>query len=284
MNAALIVSIIFALIIIGIGIAILVLICQSPPGEMTSSQDQGSSSCSKDADCNLQKVCKGRLGCCARCHKNGTCVAGQLVSGGRCAEVSNSSAGQQAAGERSKKSGAIDKHDSQRKTVEVPFAESMSFAQANMPPTEASSGNANLSITGCPSMASMPADRDDSFCMAKLCGPNGAATARVPGACCAVSQHGTCTPGVVSPSGACQTQVQQDAWANFGAAMPNTYMISTSGPKIGATMGGCKVAPINSSIQNFVGFFDSCAPKAAEPMFGREYQSDLAPQNFGSCG
>ncbi len=76
--------------------------------------------------------------------------------------------------------------------------------------------------------------------------------------CCGVVQNGQAVQGVMS-NGVCQTQVQQDMYSGYGTSMPNTYLISTSGPKVQATMGGCNVRPVQSSLQNYTGLFSGCS-------------------------
>jgi hypothetical protein len=137
------------------------------------------------------------------------------------------------------------------------------------------SSNAFQSQPGAPAMS-------DQFCMAKLTGQSEMGEV---GSVCSVAQNNVCVPGVVTASGGCQTTVQQSAWQNWGGHMPNTYLISTSGPKIGATMGSCDVRGIGSSIQNHVGFFPSCGPTAPTPVWGRENTSEFAQSpNYSSCG
>lgn len=122
----------------------------------------------------------------------------------------------------------------------------------------------------------------DSFCMAKLTGRTEMGEM---GSTCAVAQDNVCVPGVVTASGGCQTTVQQTGWQNWGCEMPNTYLLSTSGPVVGATMGSCNVRPIGSSLQNHVGFFPSCEGSAPIPQWGREHCSGFADcPNETSCG
>lgn len=122
----------------------------------------------------------------------------------------------------------------------------------------------------------------DQFCMAKLTGRSEMGDV---GSACSVAQDNMCVPGVVTPSGGCQTQVAQSGWQNWGCQMPNTYLISTSGPVIGATMGSCTVRGVGSSLQNHVGFFPSCGPSAPTPQWGREYSSEFGGSpNYPSCG
>jgi hypothetical protein len=73
--------------------------------------------------------------------------------------------------------------------------------------------------------------------------------------CCAHAVNGTCVQGAQMSDGSCQTQVSQSLYEGYGTEMPNTYVISTSGPKIGATMGSCTIRPVTSSFQNTVGIF-----------------------------
>lgn len=86
------------------------------------------------------------------------------------------------------------------------------------------------------------------YCTAKLCsgGENN---------CCAVAEHGMCVKGTMK-NGTCQTQVQQDMYQGWGSQMPNTYLISTSGPQVGTTMGSCTVRPVSSGLDNYVGLFE----------------------------
>lgn len=95
--------------------------------------------------------------------------------------------------------------------------------------------------------------------------------------CCAVSQHGTCVQGVVT-NGMCKTQVQQTQYEGWGAQMPNTYLISSSGPKVGATVGSCDVRPMTSGLQNYVGLFENSVSGAQTQGHG-QYSS--GPVNSG---
>ena len=156
----------------------------------------------------------------------------------------------------------------------------MSYQQANVPAAASSSSSCGNSLTAFQNYSGTP-KVSDAYCMAKVAGPNATGETGSP---CAVAQNNVCVPGVVTNGGACQTSVQQDAWAGWGPSMPNTYLISTSGPQIGVTMGGCNVRPIGSPIQNYVGFFDSCQPKPPTPQWGRQYSSDFAAPNYSSCG
>jgi hypothetical protein len=145
-----------------------------------------------------------------------------------------------------------------------------------------SQANTQNSASGCDVSAAQNHSggllTSDAYATAQVCAPG----IDFPG-CCGVVQNGQAVQGVMS-NGVCQTQVQQDLYSGYGPSMPNTYLISTSGPKVQATMGGCNVRPIQSSLQNYTGFFDACAPKAPEPNYGKQYENSYAPSNFSSCG
>jgi hypothetical protein len=270
-NGALIVSIVLALIVIGLSIAIVVLSCQTSD----STFPWPKMGCVSNKECG-DKLCNGTMGCCAVCSKKtGKCERGMLTADG-CKQQ-----------DPPKLSARMDKPNPRPKPNSKPKPKPNSNPKPKpnpnpqpTPDTEPAFSQSNMAYT----QANAPpgsADKSHAYCTAKMFGPN---VSGEEGSGCAVSQNNTCVPGVVSPSGGCQTAVQQDAWANWGSDMPNTYLISTSGPVLGATMGGCSVRGIGSSIQNYVGFFDSCSPKAPVPNYGREYASDFAAPNYSSCG
>lgn len=248
---ALIVSIILALIVIGLGIAIIVLSCESPnSGTFPWGPGKPSNKCGSNSECT-DKLCKGAMGCCAKCQKNGKCKQGILTANG-CVLPGES------------------KNEKSIKSLNKKKMSEPAFSQANM------QNSASASASGC--NVTTAQNHSDAYATAQVCAPG----IDFPG-CCGVVQNGQAVQGVMS-NGVCQTQVQQDLYSGYGSAMPNTYLISTSGPKVQVTTGGCSVRPIQSSLQNYTGFFDACAPKAPEPDYGRQYQNSYAPSNFSSCG
>lgn len=99
--------------------------------------------------------------------------------------------------------------------------------------------------------------QSDAVATQTVCGAGADRGDKSPGSCCGVAVDGAYVPGTISQNGACQTAVQQDGWANWGQKMPNTYLLSTSGPMVGVSMGGCTVRPISSSgITNYAGFWN----------------------------
>ncbi len=265
-SGALVASIILALIVIGLGIAIIVLSCQSPNGSFTWGHG---SQCKSNTEC-IDKLCKGALGCCAICDKGGKCKQGMLTANG-CTLSEDPSNNENTMEALSKK--IKEKVHFSKDNMEPKFSASNYYDQANVP-EGGFCGNQVTAAQNYP--GGLPVS--DSYATSLLCGPG----KYFPG-CCAVTQNGQAVQGVMS-NGVCQTQIQQDAWSGWGKAMPNTYLISTSGPKVGVSMGNCNVRPIQSSLQNYTGFFDSCKVKAPVPDYGREYESSYAPSNFSSCG
>lgn len=90
----------------------------------------------------------------------------------------------------------------------------------------------------------------NQYCQQLLCG--GAQNFQ---GCCATATNGMCVQGAVQDNGSCQTHVSQALYEGYGTEMPNTFVISTAGSKIGATMGSCVVRPVISSLTNTVGIF-----------------------------
>lgn len=161
---------------------------------------------------------------------------------------------------------------------------------ANAQSASANYGGANSTSGPYTSSAELPRNIVDPQLVSDkratevVCGP-GIGTGGGTGSCCAVAANDAYIPGTITESGACQTTVQQDSFANWGAAMPNTYLLTTSGPMTGVTMGGCNVRPITSAgITNYTGFWNSCEPKAPAPHFGRTYSSKFGAPNHSSCG
>lgn len=99
--------------------------------------------------------------------------------------------------------------------------------------------------------------------------------------CCGVCTSGISFKGVQAPNGSCQTSVMQSGFPGMGLSPPNTYVVSSSGPKFGVTQGSCSVNPVQSSIVNYTGFFDSCLPGTAPVDYSRP--GSYAPQ-YSSCG
>lgn len=172
--------------------------------------------CHKDSDCAAKNVCGGKEnGCCASC-VNGTCTAGMLTASG-CIPGSHSNA--------YGNSGSSDA--------------SMKYGAAAAAPAPAS-----------PSSSSLAAFESEMSCAShqdaylKACFMSGDHSEH----CCAVCVNGMSVPGTRGSDGVCQTTVQQAGYTGMGQQPPNTYMISSTGPRVGVSMGSCTVEPMGSGL------------------------------------
>ncbi len=219
-------------------------------GKMTNKNPDDK--CSTDASCS--KKCNGLMGCCARCI-NGNCETGALTSKG-C--MISSGTGKGSSNKVQQQGGMFSTNQN--------CGSSQSMSSYN----QQGQMNSALSGAGAPQCT----NNQDAF-MSVCSGDKG-----YPG-CCGVCSSGMAWQGIQTPDGSCQTSVQQTGYPSAGLAPPNTYVVSSSGPKVGVTMGSCTVSPMTSGLQNHAGFFDSCMPNMAPADYGRP--GSYGP-SYSSCG
>lgn len=270
-NGAIIVAYVVTALIFLLIIAIIV-IALVPPKNLTqvkvkewfkgNKKDFKRPKCSNDGEC-LKLVCKNRAGCCAQC-VDGKCEVGALTAEG-C--LISSGAGK---ANDEDNDNQIQNNMSAQQYQQNGGHQTMSAHDVH--------GNYNMNM---PSGLSFPpgvgapqcTNQQDAYlqkCTGEGSNPS----------CCAVCSSGISFKGVLAPDGSCQTSVQQSGYPNSGIAPPNTYVVSSSGPKYGISLGSCSVKPVSSGLQHYYGFFDSCEPGTAPA----DYSSGSYTSSYSSCG
>lgn len=213
-----------------------------------ASQDDSGCECSKDCDCSTKDVCnKDAAGCCAKC-KDCKCVKGMVTSSGceeqacECSKDSDCSVKAACGG----KGGGCCAKCKDCKCVKGMVTSS----GCEEPRAYGMSHGADCPLTAGPASASISTCSNHQDAYMKACFDRGDYSA----ACCGVCVNGLSYPGVRGPDGVCQTAVQQVGYSGMGQQPPNTYMISSSGPKYGVAMGGCNVDSVGSSLAMYTGF------------------------------
>lgn len=214
----------------------------------TNSNKPEEPACSRDSDCAESKVCHGKSGCCPKC-MNSECTSGMLTAGGCIASPSTQTYGS-----------SHEKPESAEIAIPNPLM-SVRGAWANMWMSAFADGTTDNKNTSGYSLdpdampqigdnlgGSIAACRGHSDAFMKTC------LGKDP-MCCAVCVNGLSFQGVRGPDGTCQTTVQQSGYTGMGQEPPNTYMVSSSGPKYGVAMGGCSVEPVGSSLSMYTGFY-----------------------------
>lgn len=193
-------------------------------------------------DNECYKECRGKTGCCARCVNN-RCETGALTQQG-CMISSGT--------------GKSDDDKNDNMTAHGNY-------QMNMPP--------NLSFP--PGVGAPQCTNDQDAYLSKCTGDDSNSS------CCAICTSGLSFSGIKAPDGSCQTTASQSGFPGMGLQPPNTYVVSSSGPKFGISMGSCTVKPITSSVVNYTGFFDSCLPGTAPADYSGPGSYSA---NYSSCG
>jgi hypothetical protein len=216
--------------------------------------------CKDNSEC-YQKLCQGRLGCCAVC-KDGKCHRGMLTQKGCVLDDESSE-------EKEKNPKANDKD------MEQAFGMSKNYYD----PAENRSCYQNSVASAPNTFNTMPCTSDEE-CYAKNCSGRNAYEG-----CGSVCESGMCWNGPVKAGSGVQTVIQQSEFPGWGSKFPSTWIISSSGPIYGATMGGCTVKPIGSALQNYTGFFQSCQPSGPTPSYmGYNERYNAYGPSFNTCG
>lgn len=211
---------------------------------------KGGPACKSDGECgpSYEQVCGSggsKSGCCVRCQK-GTCQKGVLTADG-CVKQAGAAAADDGEEKPEDHRGEMAEEkvvDSLFEDKEPPraYAAAAASAKARDGMPEHISDSSGVTVDSC-------TNHRDAYMRA--CFDKGDYSAR----CCGVCVNGISYPGVRGPDGVCQTTVQQTGYTGMGQLPPNTYMISTSGPKYGVAMGGCSVEPVGSSLAAYAGFY-----------------------------
>lgn len=141
------------------------------------------------------------------------------------------------------------------------------------PPTFGSYHTTNTSGCGCP-MPVYSRMTDEKATLQACSGRNWFPS------CCGVAQNGRAVQGIRTQSGGCQMSPHQEMMTD--GKWPNTFLITTSGPRVRATMGGCTVRPVGSSIQNFVGLFEQCQQRDTNTLYRSSPYGSYGP-NYSAC-
>lgn len=221
--------------------------------------------CTRDSDCAESKVCHGKSGCCPKC-SNSACTAGMLTAGGCIASEGSPQAYGSGHGSDQSNAHRADNVDAADKAmIPNPFM-SVRGAWTNAWMSAFGDGSTDNKNTSGYSLGpdAMPydvsGDRPENIggSVAACRGHSDAFMKTCLGKdpmCCAVCVNGLSFQGVRGADGTCQTTVQQTGYTGMGQEPPNTYMVSSSGPKYGVAMGGCSVEPVGSSLSMYTGFY-----------------------------
>ena len=173
--------------------------------------------CEHDSDC--ASACGGRAGCCAKCRGN-RCTTGVITASG--CQLNPSS---------------TQPKDGSSNMVQNPSpADDYRKYSNNMMGSLGTIGH-----IGQPECVS----NDDA--QKQVCLGSNSPT------CCGVCYSGKIWKGELTDDGVCHTTVAQTGYSGMGMDPPNTYVVTSSGPNYGATMGACHVSPVGSSLANHVG-------------------------------
>lgn len=262
-NVSLIMAGILTFLVFSVIIALIV-IAFVPPKKLTEvgvvewfkgkKKEFKKSKCSTDNEC--YKECYGRTGCCARC-VDGQCETGALTAQG-C--LISSGTGKSHDSKKNMKH-----NNSNHGKSPMTLSDVHGHYQMNMPP--------NLSFP--PGVGGPQCTNNHEAYIQKCTGDQSSPN------CCSICTNGIAFQGVTAPDGSCQTAVQQAGYSSFGLQPPNTYVVSSSGPKVSISMGACSVRPVSSSVVNHVGFFDSCLPGTAPADYSVPGSYAV---NYSSCG
>lgn len=175
--------------------------------------------CKKDSDCAVENVCgtgdKQKDGCCASC-KDGVCSAGMVTEAG-CQPVGSSHTSYGSGHSTRGRGGASFSHNT---GVAAPFESGLSCQS-----------HQDAYLKACFAAG----DHSDN--------------------CCAVCVDGLSVAGTRGEDGICQTTVQQSGYTGMGQQPPNTYMISSTGPRVGVTMGNCTVEAMGGGLPMHSAFY-----------------------------
>lgn len=280
-----ILTILVVLVVIGLVVIMLV-----PPKKLTNVdvidwlggqiQDQ---KCKSDDEC--YKKCNGLMGCCARC-TNGQCTTGALTAQGCMISSGTGKQDQQDQNSMMGNNNSSDSNSSSGFTNNVrprcinQSAQSAQNARNTTGRTlDTAHGlyemNMPAGLTFPPGTGAPQCTNNQEAFLSKCTGDKA-----YPG-CCGVCSSGMAWQGQLGPDGSCQTSVQQSGYPGMGLAPPNTYVVSSSGPKFGISMGSCSVKPINTGLQHYLGYFDSCSTNMAPVDYSRP--GSYGP-SYSSCG
>lgn len=225
--------------------------------------------CSTNADC-YRKMCTSdrgvMTGCCAVC-KDGKCHRGMLTQQG-CVLADDAIKNEKA------------KNNSAPNDKEMEQAFGMSCNQSNYYDEAANKSFYQNSVgSAANTFNTMPCTSDEE-CYAKQCSGRNAYEG-----CGSTCQSGMCWSGPVKPGAGVQTNVDQASFPGWGSKFPSTWVISSSGPIYGATMGNCTVSAVGSPIQQYTGFFQSCQPSGPMPDYaGYAQRYNAYGPSFQNCG
>jgi hypothetical protein len=229
-------------------------------------------SCNSNEDCVDQMCGKPpRMGCCAVCDAGGDCQQGMLTAKGCTVDAGNGNEN----GEKNN-NGHMKKEQpfGMGNTQDKPKSNNPQYydASANQACYQNNVGSASNTFGTSPCTS-------DEDCYLKNCtGYNSYE------GCGSVCQSGMCWSGPNKEGAGVQTKIPFAAFPGYSSSYPNTWVISSSGKIYGATMGSCTVAPTGSSLQNHVGFFESCQPNAPSPSYvGYNERYNAYAPGFSAC-